>query len=754
MSFLRLVFDGLRYHARMNLAVALGVAVATAVLTGAMLVGDSMRGSLRQLVVERLGRIDEILVVDRFFREELADELQGTDAFPKHFTDATPAILLEASASQPETKRLASGVNVIAMDELRSFGFDDSGGSYPQPADDEILLNYPLAERLGVDINEIHKKAIYVVLRLPTQRSIPEESALGRKSDILRSRQLKVIGVEQAIGFGRFSLRSNQQAPLNAYTNLATIQSMLEQPGRVNTIIVRGDDNETASSEAASDWLAKSLKPKLTDYGLSIERRRRTFNPPDGTAEQVIFDYFALTSDRMMLDSGVEQAAERAFDSSKRQTVLTYLANTIKLGVGVEKPAGVRDEIPYSTITAIDSRDSLRGPLTVNVDGKPIGDLGEQDIVLNQWAAEQLGAKVGDPIDVTFFEPETTHGRTKERTESLRLLAIAPLTEPVDPFDDQQPAVYDQQPHSTNDPHLTPTVPGITDQKSLADWDAPFPYDSRRIKPPDDRYWDNHRTTPKAFVPLATGRRLWASRFGAATNIRFPASDYESPDQIAERLNAEIDPAKLGFVFRAVKRRGLAAATGTTPFSMLFFGFSMFIIAAAVMLLTLLFRLGVEQRAEQVGALLAIGLSRRKTYSVFVTEGLFVATLGALLGVVLGVYYAVLMILGLNTWWLDAIRSQFLRPHITWPSLMIGFGAGLFVAIGAMIWNSVANAPNFDSPVDGRAGGTAGEPHLQAFALATDRGGRFAAGGDRHGDICDRPIRRGASRHVFRRWRF
>ena len=39
-----------------------------AVLTGALLVGDSMRGSLRRLLLDQLGQIDEVLVTDPFFR--------------------------------------------------------------------------------------------------------------------------------------------------------------------------------------------------------------------------------------------------------------------------------------------------------------------------------------------------------------------------------------------------------------------------------------------------------------------------------------------------------------------------------------------------------------------------------------------------------------------------------------------------------------------------------------------------------------
>ena len=55
------ISKSLRHHWRIHLAVALGVAAATAVLTGALVIGDSVRGSLRHLVLDRLGRIDELL---------------------------------------------------------------------------------------------------------------------------------------------------------------------------------------------------------------------------------------------------------------------------------------------------------------------------------------------------------------------------------------------------------------------------------------------------------------------------------------------------------------------------------------------------------------------------------------------------------------------------------------------------------------------------------------------------------------------
>src|SRR5262249_6116525 len=110
MSFFRLLCRNLLYHWRGNLAVFLGTALGTAVLTGALLVGDSLHGSLRALMLDRLGWIEEAMVPGRFFREQLAGDLDGTNS--------SPAILLSASASHGNSgpQRHAGGVTVLGLD--------------------------------------------------------------------------------------------------------------------------------------------------------------------------------------------------------------------------------------------------------------------------------------------------------------------------------------------------------------------------------------------------------------------------------------------------------------------------------------------------------------------------------------------------------------------------------------------------------------------------------------------------------------
>ena len=77
MRLLGLVKKSLLFYWRTNLGVLLAVMTSTAILTGALLVGDSVRHSLRMMAASRLGSTNLALVANnRFFTAGLADKLQ------------------------------------------------------------------------------------------------------------------------------------------------------------------------------------------------------------------------------------------------------------------------------------------------------------------------------------------------------------------------------------------------------------------------------------------------------------------------------------------------------------------------------------------------------------------------------------------------------------------------------------------------------------------------------------------------------
>ncbi|HWQ93716.1 MAG TPA: hypothetical protein VN673_18785, partial [Clostridia bacterium] len=80
MKFRTLIRRSLRFHARAHLGVVLGAAVGTAALAGALMVGDSVRFSLRQMAIERLGSVHfAIQTGDRPFQMDLMSRLRSAE---------------------------------------------------------------------------------------------------------------------------------------------------------------------------------------------------------------------------------------------------------------------------------------------------------------------------------------------------------------------------------------------------------------------------------------------------------------------------------------------------------------------------------------------------------------------------------------------------------------------------------------------------------------------------------------------------
>lgn len=632
MSKLRLILLSFLHYRRMHMAVGAGVIAGTAVLTGALLVGDSMRGSLRDLTLDRLGRVDYVLSTASFFRTELASELAAHPAFSEHFSAAVPVILLQASIEEQDR---VSQINLVGCDE-RFWGIGEEATAVA-PAGRRVVLNRPLAEKLGAEVGD------RVLLRLPQVGGIPAESALGRKTEVPHSHPLTVSAILPAEGLGRFSLRPNQQAAMNAYVSLDWLADRLEQLGRANTILVAGHEARSAPPPETDAVLQKILRPRLDDYGIRIEESSS--------------GYLNLTSNRLILDPAAEETILSSLGDRAVRPVLTYLANAIELN---------GRSVPYSTVAAMDFVDHPPlGPIS-DPEGKPIPTPSEGEIVLNAWAAEDLGAKAGDVVTLTWFEPETDDGRVHEQSGKFRVAAIAAMEGPA------------------ADPALTPAVPGVTDKLSMSEWNPPFPFEASRIRPKDEAYWEQYRATPKAMVSLSTGRKLWESRFGQSTSLQVVPAEGEDAAKLARQL--DLDPAAFGFVFQPVKRQGLEASSGATPFDVLFLMFSFFLILAAVMLVALLFRLGIDQRAAEIGTLLALGYRARAVSGTLSLEGLIVAAAASLLGVAAGIGYAALMLAGLRTWWVAAVVVPFLQLHVAPLSLVIGYFSGVVVAAVAIRW--------------------------------------------------------------------
>jgi putative ABC transport system permease protein len=617
-----LALAGLRFYRRTNAAVALGVATAVAVLAGSFLVGSSVRASLEALTTSRLGNTEIVVGTELPFTEALAMRVAAQEMLAD--AAVAPLFSLEGVAHHQASGRRAGGVAVYGVDD-RFFAFH--GVDVAPPADDEVLLSADLAAELGAAAGDV------VLLRMARPTDIPIDSLHGRRDDVGRSIRLTTRGTLEPAEMGEFSLKPEQGPVRAAFVPLARVQDDLDQAGRLNTLLVAG-----GYTGAVSDALALSVDP--TDMGLDVVALSRPDTVLVTSRAGLIADPLATALDDVAADPAVDVTA-----------VLTWLANGLAAG---------ERSVPYSLVTALGpdaGGDEALATLLATADGQA------PPIVLNEWAARELGPSVGDPIELEYYRWEDA-GRLVTDRATFRYAG----TVPIDGL--------------AADRSLTPDYPGISDTNSLADWDPPFPIDLRRVRPIDEEYWQRYRTTPKAFVPLAAGQQLWRSRHGQVTSLRFHAAGLELGEltsRVRDRVHG-IGPLRAGFNIVDVRTQNLAASVGATDFGAYFSYFSFFLMVSALLLAALFFRLSVEQRHAEVGVLRAAGYRERVIARLFLVEGSLVSAIGAAAGVVLAIGWAGLMMYGLRTWWSGAVGTTRLTLFIDPLALVIGAVGGLLAA--------------------------------------------------------------------------
>jgi putative ABC transport system permease protein len=756
MTFWTLIRRSLRFHARAHLGVVLGAAIGSAALIGALVVGDSVRGSLTNMALRRLGRINFALSAqDRLFQASLAPRLRATQ--PPDSTggrSATPAtnhpfrawpqssaLALPGIVSRQDSAARANRVNVVGVEtdawpilaDWRELWLGrwvaGPGGDTPEEiqlttmlfkrgqlvterwnAGETAFINQTLARQLAA------REGDEIVLRVRKPSALGLDAALSPRNEDTIAVRLKVGAILPAEALGDFGLTAQVAPTANLFLPLDFLADKVGVHDQANLLITGPIRRERQISRLervrlhVAVWLWKhaprlrgldtsrlagrvmlSLRPKRTrpipdelgspwlntelarawlpeDAGLSV---RAVEQPQSATGGESIRPFVEVTSSRIFLEPFVATAAlkPRTVLLTNREAyqadapsdvvfaqfvtngvrVLTYLANLIR--------AGDRDRAtPYSMVTAADG---------VFVPS----DMRDDEILVNQWLADDLQVKPGDTVQLSYYLVDSG-SRLVERTNSFRVRQIVPLA-----------GIY-------ADRTLMPEFPGLAKAESTHDWDAGFPL-AYPIRDKDEAYWKAYRGTPKAFVTLAAGQAMWANRFGALTAVRYEVQTntlaMTCREAVYRNLLTNLQPEELGLRFEPVRAQAFKAAEQAQDFGQLFLGFSIFLVTAALLLMALLFQFGLEQRAAEVGTLLALGFTPKQVRRLFLREGAMLALGGGLLGALGGLGYAKAMLWGLATVWRNAVGPSTLQFHATPATLLIGVFSGTVVAV-LTIW--------------------------------------------------------------------
>ncbi|MCX6878254.1 MAG: hypothetical protein NTW21_31245 [Verrucomicrobia bacterium] len=614
------ILRGLWFFRSSYLGVLAGAALGAMVLLGALMAGDSVKATLRQVAAARLGKVDAVLMGgDRFFRAALADDL--TEAA------AAPVLFVKATVTVPRSGRALGGVQVLGVDRrFWQFGpgaGGDAAAASPAgvvaPPDRGFFVNEHLARSLDLLSNET------LVLRFDKPGMIARDAPLAGKAAELVALRGTVGEICGDARFGRFSLATTQLPPATVLVPIERLQQALGLADKANLLLLR--NRQGLEPAALLDSITRHCT--LADYGLTVE-------------EVPLAKAVEVRTARIFFDRQVAAVILQRFPAA--QPVLTYMANTI---------AANGKETPYSMVTAVDPAAAPFLPPDLN------------GVVLNDWAAEDLGAKPGDEVRLDYYALEGGN-RLVERSTRMSVAAVVPLTD------------------LAADRRWMPDFPGVASAENTADWDAGVPIDLKRIRDKDEAYWNAHRGTPKLFMPLAKGRELFGNRWGECTALRVPMA-LASREEVAANLLESMTPAVAGLVLQDVGVQGLAAAASPVDFAGLLLGMSLFLMAAAVALTAMLFRFHLEQRNRESGLLAALGIPARKILRWHLLEGLCVVVAGSGLGGLLAVGYTRLLLGLLETIWSGTDGQRWFRFHVEVTTL-VGGTAGFVLLMMLVIW--------------------------------------------------------------------
>ncbi len=653
------IIIALRYlkgHMRANLALMAAACVATAVITGSLIAGDSLERSITEAAYDNLGEVDLIVTSDNLFNISIAQDLSTHSTLTQEIDGLAPVIHLVGVVSNPDSGAKARRVNILGF-ESQFFDFGEmlslEGTRINSlPGDNGVFLNKALADEVGLDEGDNAE----ILFSDPDQ--ILEAVFLSDPADTNLKVQLDVENIVKTEGLGRFQLSADRNAPFNVFLSLESMQKILGVEGQINTILVSNTGDEREGVKACSrvtPILESALDDAIgyRDAGLKLTQIEEN-DCLKLESEDVLFsrEYYELLDDSTNLP-------ELEYTSP----VLTYFWNSLDFN---------NLSVPYSTVTAFDPvKDEPFGLFTLNGTASQVpGSLASNEIIINNWTAERLGAKEGGVVAMNYSVLDEFYNIRYLSTDFTVIYIV----------DIQGKAA---------DSSLMPAFPGIEDKVSPFDWDPPFPLDLSLITDEDEYYWQDYKGTPKAFISLGKGTDLWGTDIGDITQVRMRPSTGTSLEElegvVTQILDDNTGMSEAGISVRSVKLDALASAEGIELFTEMFLAFSASCIVASAVLIMLLTTLRMDFRMNEIGILRALGFTKGTISHIMLIEGTIILIVGGILGSLLGLTFGFFLILGMNTFWSAIVEGSQVGFYASPHSLIAGFASGLIISILTLI---------------------------------------------------------------------
>lgn len=348
MLIYRLAIKSFYYYLGRNLLLALGVALTTMVLTGSLIVGDSIRHSLLRTVHYRLGDTEmTINAGERFFNSSLSQRISKENSLK------TSSILkLDGIALKDGGAIRLPNIQVLGIDSMFYHVTGASSNLYSdQP--DEVTISQNIATILNLKIGD------KFILQIAKSGIISFETPFVSDNERYVSIQATVKNIADKNEMGRFNLQNSQTAPYNVLIDIKQLNKLTGFSNKANYIIISNSDNLDI------DFVQNILKDVWTyeDAGYKIEHIKNT-------------NEWNISSERIFIDTAISRDFKIKYPLT--QPIFTYFVNFI---------AKNDKSTPYSFISTL-------------ADSSLLID----EIAISEWLADDLNAKKGDTISLNYFD--------------------------------------------------------------------------------------------------------------------------------------------------------------------------------------------------------------------------------------------------------------------------------------------------------------------------------------------------------------
>jgi putative ABC transport system permease protein len=367
-----IIYRSLSFYKKPVFYQVLIITLLSAVITGSLLTGSSVKESLKKSSLQHFGNTEILISTGvRYFDTRLVTRIRDSSGIA-----CTGIIEVKGYCQGMNSQKGAFNTNIYGVSK-DFFAFQGSDTTNIKSG--EIAINSKLAEFLGITVGE------ELIIKFKKISDIPSDAPFASSGDAGKSIVMKVGSILKPSLNGNFSLSISQITPMNIFMNLADLEDdQLSRP-KINRLLI--NKNKINSVTDVSALLKKNLNP--ADLGLRLRMVAKTGE-------------YELISDRIFIDDEIIREVAKLLPSSS--PVITYLGNRFVSASG---------STPYSFVSAL--------PAYLYSD-IPHGN----EMIINRWMAQDLSVNEGDSLRMFWFSPDSLNNLI-ERSTSFTVRHIAEM---------------------------------------------------------------------------------------------------------------------------------------------------------------------------------------------------------------------------------------------------------------------------------------------------------------------------------------